>query len=356
MYLYLPQCRVLLIHTPKGKVMAGDEKKTLSERSADHDDLTCIRGLNPKIANRLYNVGILTFAKLAAMSPEDVISRIGPSGGVSVETITKRDWIGQAASLSEAKNKSLRSEATALQAVSYVIELFVDEKKQVQKTRIYHVQSNEDEDWQNWEESRLLTFFRKRPELALPKSSVPTSSQEVETNAIIPRVQLSKADKHVGSLDSISKTRIASKTHKEAINPSPPHSPTEKSSANPSLTGLEIILANEKFPSQIISSNRPFKLRLVMDLSGSAALQPDHINYNALVSAQNLHDRRNQIIGQSNGVFKPTEQTTLNLEGRPISPGIYRLSALVTLTDTTLGVTNQQPLRASLSGKVLEVY
>src|SRR5262245_66533779 len=60
------------------------------------DDLTRIRGISSKTANRLYEAGILTFAKLANMSPDEIVARIGALSGVSVESVTKRNWIGQA--------------------------------------------------------------------------------------------------------------------------------------------------------------------------------------------------------------------------------------------------------------------
>jgi hypothetical protein len=66
------------------------------------DDFTEIRGLNPKMASRLYEAGILTYDKLAAMTPEEIVDRLTRGQkrfGASIESIIKKDWIGQAREL-----------------------------------------------------------------------------------------------------------------------------------------------------------------------------------------------------------------------------------------------------------------
>src|SRR5262245_12169430 len=95
------------------------------------DDFNRIRGINPKIAIRLNEAGILTYEKLAAMTPDEVVARIGPASGIA-ERIARHDWIGQAAKLAEISKKQIRGAGeidggTGLHAMNYMIEFFLDE-------------------------------------------------------------------------------------------------------------------------------------------------------------------------------------------------------------------------------------
>jgi len=334
--------------------MTDVEKSTPDKKIPERDDFTQIRGINQKIANRLYDAGILTFTKLAAMSAVDIVSRIGPAAGVSIETINKRDWPGQAASLSEARKKpsvsgSLSSGIVSppgLQAVSYVIELFVDENKHVNKTRIYHVQSNDEEDWKNWEETRLINFFHQRPELALPgKASVLLSKTEPVDSSQEKSISASNSKKELPE------------TNDQVQNDSASDSSTVESlPLNPSLRKPEIIPANEKFPTQLISGNQPFSLRLAMDFPGSYDTKPGKMNFSVLVKAQNLSNNRSQILGQCNGKIDPNRPIILNVREKLLSPGIYKVLAQVTLGEIFPDRINHDSLKTLLSGNLLEVY
>src|SRR5262245_25221915 len=137
------------------------------------DDFTRIRGVSPKIATRLNEAGILTYEKLAAMTPQEVVTRIGPASGIA-ERIARHDWIGQAAKL--AAQSDLKTQGSGepnrgsdLHAMNYMIELFLDESNYVCRTRIHHVQSDVEEAWENWDEAKLVAFFERRPELSLTK-------------------------------------------------------------------------------------------------------------------------------------------------------------------------------------------
>jgi predicted flap endonuclease-1-like 5' DNA nuclease len=61
------------------------------------DDLTVIRGIGPKIADRLAALGITSFAQLAALGPDEA-EQISQSLG-SPGRATREDWAGQAATL-----------------------------------------------------------------------------------------------------------------------------------------------------------------------------------------------------------------------------------------------------------------
>ncbi|HYX49416.1 MAG TPA: helix-hairpin-helix domain-containing protein, partial [Ktedonobacteraceae bacterium] len=68
-------------------------------QQSKNDDLKLINGIGPAVENRLNDVGIYTYAQLAALSPADIAAAVAGLAGQSAERITKQDWIGQARSL-----------------------------------------------------------------------------------------------------------------------------------------------------------------------------------------------------------------------------------------------------------------
>src|SRR6266545_4105800 len=63
------------------------------------DDFRLISGIGPAVESRLHSAGILTFAQLAALSPDDIAALVAGLTGLSAERIVKQGWIGQAREL-----------------------------------------------------------------------------------------------------------------------------------------------------------------------------------------------------------------------------------------------------------------
>lgn len=66
------------------------------------DDLTRIKDIGPRFAQALRDAGIVTFAQLAAMTPEALAERLAPFVTVRPQRIRNNDWIGQARQLASA--------------------------------------------------------------------------------------------------------------------------------------------------------------------------------------------------------------------------------------------------------------
>jgi predicted flap endonuclease-1-like 5' DNA nuclease len=84
--------------TPKPAAAAprpADAPAPAAPPSGSADDLTSLKGIGAVSAERLAEVGITTFAQLAAWSDED-IDEMGPRIRVSPERIRREDWVGQA--------------------------------------------------------------------------------------------------------------------------------------------------------------------------------------------------------------------------------------------------------------------
>jgi len=63
------------------------------------DDFTLIKDVGPRFAQALRDAGIVSFAQLAAMTPETLAERLAPFVTVRPQRIRNNDWIGQARQL-----------------------------------------------------------------------------------------------------------------------------------------------------------------------------------------------------------------------------------------------------------------
>jgi len=76
------------------------------------DDFKLIKGIGPAIQRRLNEVGVTTFAQLAALSP-DGLATLVEGAGVSSERIVRQDWIGRAGELASISVESAEASAEA---------------------------------------------------------------------------------------------------------------------------------------------------------------------------------------------------------------------------------------------------
>jgi Helix-hairpin-helix domain len=147
------------------------------------DDLKLIDGIGPAIERHLYNAGILTFAQIADLSPEELAALLHAYAGLSAQQIAKRDWIGQArqrastATLGESRPAASKPASTPGQ-VTFKVQLRVDGNNNVRGTHVTYVQDGSEEKWAGWNESKLVDFFVRHAALHLP------AAEPVEADAV----------------------------------------------------------------------------------------------------------------------------------------------------------------------------
>jgi Helix-hairpin-helix domain len=306
------------------------------------DDLTRIRGINTKIANRLYNAGILTFAKLAAMSADEIFARIGAQSGTSAETITRRDWIGQARDLAsepEPRSKpgpespqelrdSTIAESNGLRRADFAVTLQLNAGNSVIQTHIMHMQSGSEEMWDGWVEERLLSFFIQRAYLSLAEPAVMAAAagagaQQAMTVANPAQAFQLQSSKTVSS-------------HK-----------------------LEVMTSDSNLNSQLLRHNQPFKVRLSLDLArdGIRITTPgaSPLAYTATVYAKNFSSKHPQMLGEVCGAITPAENVTLDIGRLTLPQGAYRLGASVIINTTGEDAVLGSNFTAYLEGGILQV-
>ena len=282
------------------------------------DDLTRIRGISSKTANRLYEAGILTFAKLANMSPDEIFARIGALSGVSVESVTKRNWIGQAREMaSQMEQPAETSAADGQLRADFAVKLQLNADNTVSQTHVMHMQSGGEAIWDGLIGERLIDFFAQRANLSL-------AGPEAKAPAVIEVAPLSMKTKEATEAPAEVATNTTTKAR-------PPAGAAElKGQAR--LRDLAPVQAQGAHPSRSLSSGQPFDVRLLLDLSDIEPSQDAPLGYKAAIYAKSLDAKGNHIVGEMQGTVTPAEEVALKFEGAHLSQGVYRLQATVTLT------------------------
>ncbi|MGH9798959.1 MAG: hypothetical protein ACRD82_01205, partial [Blastocatellia bacterium] len=143
------------------------------------DDLKLVNGISATLEQRLQRVGVLTYAQLADLTPNDVAKLLGNPDGLK-ERVVKQDWIGQARQLVESKDrKTPFSDAQGAKAPAndqtyeaFAVELMIGPEREVIHTRVMQVSSGDEEIWGGWQEKRLTDFFVKRADLRLTPTDI----------------------------------------------------------------------------------------------------------------------------------------------------------------------------------------
>jgi hypothetical protein len=302
------------------------------------DDLTRIRGINKSIANRLYDAGILTFAKLAAMSADEIIARIGVHSGTSAETITRRDWIGQARDLAsepeptpEAAPESTRelrdettTESNGLRRADFAVTLQLNAGNCVIQTHVMHMQSGSEEIWDGWAEERLLSFFIHRASLSLAEPAVMAAAAGA------------------GALQAMTVANPAQASQPQSLNTVSSHK-------------LEVMTTNSNLNSKLLRHNQPFIVRLSLDLTSITASGESPLAYTATIYAKNFSGKHLQMLGEVRGVFTRAEKVTLDVGGLTLQQGAYRLGASVIINSTGEDRARSSNFTAYMEGGVVQV-
>lgn len=308
-----------------------------SKRSAmGADNFRLIKSISRAIESRLHEAGILTYASLASLKPHAVSAILGDLNGVTTKRIIKENWLEQARGLScrpestgadrETTSQENRPSTKSKGLTSFVVELLLDEEGQTKRTTVFDVATGGEETWKGWQERPLLDFIVARAELRRPVSetqmpTATTAGQRPEVKTIpeaVPAdmVETGPTPALVPPIETQPQAiEIATSTGKSAF---------QKSTAIP---------AQAKTAPRVLFANQAFEVHLALDRSeiGSPTLR--HLNYQANIYAKSLKGRLHQSVGEAGGQLGPMDTDAIIINGSPLPQGLYRLHAIVDLSD-----------------------
>jgi hypothetical protein len=307
------------------------------------DDFRLINGIGPGVAQRLYSAGILTFAQLAELSPEEITPLITDLASLSAERIVKQDWSGQARELAAKQVVSeddtldlgpfeprdeLATPISRQHYATFTVELLLDEENGVRRTHVTHVQDGSEDSWAGWHDSRLIDFFVERTALRLPiEEPVSLMAEAAEVAA-----------------------SIAAEAEQTIVQ-----------AAAPAISGvlrvrdLELVPAGAERPRRTIQADQPFTVSLTLDLSDVIMPSDTLLDCTATVYAKMMGGQR-QMVGEAREAIFPSDTITVNVAGAALPDGLYRMEAAVVLTLPEEMPTTRGGLKALLEGGLLQVY
>lgn len=301
----------------------------------DGDDFQRIDGIGQGIAKRLHRAGVYTFVELAEQAPEQLAELIGHVGGLSAERIIREGWIDQARELAAEQASLQKGQATdAAESVAvfedtdiagirrhnatFTTKLVLNEKNEVQYTRMVHFESQMEEAWAGWQVARLVDFFAQQARL--PHRSAEIAAPSAVSDEPTPFAPLVSIDSLNGTLR---------------------------------LHDLEVRSIGAIGSRGIVAANQRIAIHLALDLSDIGAPGDMLLHYTVTISAKNLAGGQQYMIVESNNVIASGGARSIAIEGIAPPPGIYRLEAAATLVTSPFNPSSS--LAAFLEGGLLQV-
>lgn len=255
------------------------ERKT----TPDAADLTQIHGIGPGVARRLSDAGIQALTALAAADPEAVAAALRGMPVVSSERI--QEWIEAANRLAPPRSDAADAPSDNGQHyATFRLELLLDPRNEVRRTRVSHVQSGAEENWAGWAAERLLRFVAENAGL---QSSPPIVGDGVEARTT-----------------------------------------AEGESAGPRLHDLDIVDPRTSESRHIVHRGQPYDVRFGVAMADQSGGRPETARLTTTLYARSLAGEQRYPLARHATTRPLGPELDLSLGVVPaatLSPGAYRL-------------------------------
>jgi hypothetical protein len=146
----------------------------------DQGDLKRVKGIGPKVEERLKGAGITTLAQLARTPVNELAAILeGLRGKYDADRITRDKWLSQAATLAAAP-AAAPAEAEPAERVRHHFTVEVQlaiPGREIVSSKVTHVETGDQATWAAWDGQRIVAFVEDR---SGARRSVP-AAVEVET-------------------------------------------------------------------------------------------------------------------------------------------------------------------------------
>lgn len=327
-----------------------------SSRKAD--DFTVVRGIGPTLAGRLHEAGILTYSQLASVSPDQLAAKIS---GLTAKHISNQNWIGQARKLAHQKSqlKSRKREKeppTPRQHYeNFTIEYLFNNKKEVRRTRVIHVQSGSEDSWAGWQTDRLNDFLLhhthvRNPVRTLPPKTIDRSGREVSQNG---RVESGSqvVETHEPNSPSSGESPVnRDPPANELLAQDPPARIVSDFTGSLRLTQLEVVTTDSHLPIFALREGQPYILRLTLDHRAVVTPKDTPLTYETRIIFKQFNGQ-DYFMSVTGSLRLSSVSETISLAGISLPQGMYRLHASVRLYSSQ----TSPEITAFLKGDMLQV-
>jgi hypothetical protein len=337
-----------------------------SLRSDEGDDFTRISGIGKVLDRRLHQAGVISYADLAGLSPEEVASLLADAVAVSPGRIGNEDWIGQAAKLAKEADTPqagtaeepvtitqdasaslpgmlAASDAAGLHYQSFVVRVLLhDADGRIASTTVQHVGSGTERRWPGLDKPGLLNFISAylSPEAATPPPARQTGGpgEQAPPEVLAPTPPTEDAVQPIA--------RHAGDGAAWRVAAGDLASPTPASPAM--LSDVPLTLARDL---RVPRSGEPFTVSITLDLADIEPPAEPRIRFSTVVLARPLSKAAAQVVSRAEGIVS-SDAPLIKLQSAGLPAGTYRLEAVVHLIESH---GRSRDLVASVEGGILVV-
>lgn len=317
----------------------------MEQRSSatEADNFKLITGIGPKTERRLHESGVLTYARLATMSPTELAELLHDFAGMSASRIEEQGWASQAHDLmlegASGQQSAEEAPGNGQHYATFRIELLLNEKNEVRRTGVSHIQGQEDHSWVGWDGNRLLDFIVKHASLRSPNRTATREERPVQARRTLEPLpkgfhsSLDISQRHALRKQPVDLGRMGlgrgGARSPDDRRPSPP----SETAAPRAIVQMQVIPAGQRQPSRAVRHDQPFSARLTLDRRQRVRTD-EPLNYTASLFASSPDQPQAQPVGESSGILAPGD-TDIDVSGHIVSPGTYRLEAHLTFGGAT---------------------
>jgi len=241
---------------------------------------------------------------------------------------------------------------TGLENEGFVVDLFLDQSKQVRLTQVLHVKSNDGEGWDGWDERRLMDFFIDRAQLSIPEPVIaipkPAAGKSEQAEIVISRdeavdlapdepppatTELAEQPVPASAGDETERpASVAAKPADPAPQVPPAVAPTPTKIVASSEHRIEIIPDSTRPAGRLLMQKEPFGLRILLGDSSLLAAENPELDYTASVFALKKGQNSKYFIAVDRGTIKSTDEAIqVKIPRHNLERGTYCLRAEVAI-------------------------
>ncbi len=227
---------------------------------------------------------------------------------------------------------------------NYSIVLRMGEDNQVNRTRIMHIQDSSEHAWAGWDSQKLLDFIAAHAGLEEQPSVPPHPHPHEEEKEAYPQAAGIPAS-GVGREEMAGSAALSRPGEARS---------TAAWKGEVAITKMEVRSVDQPNSSRILRKGEAFYVCLGLNMGQVDEPAGTVFNYSAAVFAQELNTRVRQKIAAGQGKLTLADQADIQIQGNPLPAGVYRLEAVVMLTEEG-NPTPQSRRTAFLDGGLFQV-
>ncbi len=120
------------------------------------------------------------------------------------------------------------------------------------------------------------------------------------------------------------------------------------------LSDLNIIAPEEYRRHTLLASDQSFEIALTLDLTNVEASGDSPLTYSASIHGKSLDNHSRLLVGHTQGSIPLLDSTVIKVQGTTLPQGLYRLEAIVTLTQAIEGHKQSPGLIAQMENRLLQ--